>query len=80
MNDHETPPFSDARLAVPRPAEVPARQPFPLLASLAPVVGSVVIWAVTSSPFALVFAFLGPVIAVAGMADARLQARRTVRR
>ncbi|MET0990775.1 MAG: FtsK/SpoIIIE domain-containing protein [Lacisediminihabitans sp.] len=67
------------RLRLPRSPEPPPRHPFPLLASLAPVVGSVLIWAITSSPFALVFALLGPVIAVAGFADARVQARRAAR-
>ena len=68
------------RLSLPREMESPPRHPFPLLASLAPVVGSLVIWAITSSPFALVFAFLGPVIAIASMADARLQGRKASRR
>ena len=68
------------RLRLPRLPEPPPRHPFPLLASLAPVVGSVVIWAITSSPFALVFAMLGPVIAVASFADGRVQSRRTARR
>jgi S-DNA-T family DNA segregation ATPase FtsK/SpoIIIE len=80
VSDNQLLSARDVHLAVPRPIEIPPRPPFPLLASLAPVVGSVVIWAVTSSPFALVFAFLGPVIAVAGLADSRLQARRTGRR
>jgi S-DNA-T family DNA segregation ATPase FtsK/SpoIIIE len=73
-------PPAESRVALPRPPEVAPRHPFPLLASLAPLVGSVVIWAITSSPFALVFAFLGPVIAVASMGDARLQGRRARRR
>ena len=67
------------RLRLPRLPEPPPRHPFPLLASLAPVVGSVLIWAITSSPFALVFALLGPVIAVASFADGRVQGRRTAR-
>ena len=68
------------RVVLPRAADVGGRHPFPVLASLAPVVGAVVIWAVTSSPFALVFAVLGPVIAVASLGDSRLQARRQGRR
>lgn len=68
------------RLSLPRAIEMPTRHPFPLLASLAPVVGSIAIWAITSSPFALVFAFLGPVIAIASMADARVQGRKETRR
>lgn len=81
VQQHPTPQHpTPHHLAPPRPPETPPRQPFPLLASLAPVVGAVVIWAITSSPFALVFAFLGPVIAVASLADARLHGRRTARR
>ncbi|MES2171852.1 MAG: FtsK/SpoIIIE domain-containing protein [Actinomycetota bacterium] len=68
------------RVVLPRPPEQVPRHPFPVLASVAPVVGSVVIWAITSSPFALVFAALGPVIAMATMADSRWQARRSLRR
>lgn len=37
-------------------------------------------WAVTQSPFALMFAALGPVVAVASLADARIQQRRKLRR
>ena len=40
------------------------------------MVGSLLIWAVTHSPFALVFAFLGPVVALGSLADARFGARR----
>src|SRR6187402_519453 len=64
------------RVVLPRAPEEPARHPFPVLASLAPVIGAVLVWAITSSPFALVFAVLGPVIAVASLGDSRLQARR----
>lgn len=49
---------------------------FPIFASVAPVVASVAIWAVTQSPFALVFALLGPIVALASLADARRQGRR----
>jgi S-DNA-T family DNA segregation ATPase FtsK/SpoIIIE len=68
------------RVVLPRGADVPGRHPFPVLASLAPLVGAVVIWAITSSPFALVFAVLGPVIAVASLGDSRMQASRQRRR
>lgn len=53
---------------------------FPVIASIAPLAASGLIWAVTGSPFALVFGALGPVIAVATMADGRRQNRRTTRR
>lgn len=51
-----------------------------MVATLAPVVGSCVLWAVTRSPYVLVFALLGPVVAIASLADTALQARRTLRR
>jgi S-DNA-T family DNA segregation ATPase FtsK/SpoIIIE len=66
-------------VTLPRPPEPSSRQPFPVLASIAPVVGSLVIWAITASPFALVFAGLGPIIAIATMADSRWQGRRALR-
>lgn len=66
-------------LACPRPPE-PAEPPaFPVFASAAPVLASAAIWVVTQSPFALVFALLGPIVAVASLADARRQARRRAR-
>ncbi|MCU1545524.1 MAG: hypothetical protein JWP30_624 [Homoserinimonas sp.] len=64
-------------LALPAPPTISAKQPFPFLACLTPVVGALVIWGITGSPFALIFAFLGPVIAVASVADGSLHARRT---
>lgn len=62
--------------AVPRAAE---RVSFPLIASAAPVVAAVVIWALTQSPFVLIFAALGPVVAVASMLDGRRQNARRAR-
>jgi S-DNA-T family DNA segregation ATPase FtsK/SpoIIIE len=44
------------------------------------MLAAVVLWAVTRSPFTLMFAALGPVIAVASLADSRWSARRTARR
>jgi S-DNA-T family DNA segregation ATPase FtsK/SpoIIIE len=38
------------------------------------------VWAVTRSPYALLFAALGPVVAVAGVADQRVSGRRAARR
>ena len=67
-------------LALPREPEQARAHGFPFVAVLAPVIGSVLIWALTRSPFALVFALLGPLIAIASVADARLQSRRTARR
>lgn len=58
---------------------VPAEHPpysFPVIATLAPVAVSALIWTVTQSSFALLFALLGPVVAVASLADSRVQRRR----
>jgi S-DNA-T family DNA segregation ATPase FtsK/SpoIIIE len=68
------------RLAVPPAPVPPARPPFPLLAALAPVVVSLGMWVMTGSAYALVFAALGPVVALAGVADGARSRRRTVRR
>lgn len=71
---------SSSRIPLPRHPEPPARQPFPLLACLAPVVASGLIFAVTGSTFALIFAVLGPLVAMASLADSRIGGRRTARR
>jgi len=79
---HELSPVSVAqtRVAAPRPPESPAPYRFPLLATLAPVVASVIIWQVTGSAFALIFAAIGPITAIASLVDSRLGSRRTLRR
>lgn len=56
------------------------RAPFPVVASVAPLAAALVIWAITRSPFVLVFAVLGPIIAIATIVDARRHARRSQRR
>jgi DNA segregation ATPase FtsK/SpoIIIE and related proteins len=72
-----TPPTeTDEPIAAPRPRDDPRPVPFPLVASVAPLLASGVLWAITQSSFALVFALLSPVIAVAGMLDGRRHARR----
>jgi S-DNA-T family DNA segregation ATPase FtsK/SpoIIIE len=68
------------RIPPPRAPEAPAPYGFPVVATIAPVVASVAIWWLTNSPFALVFAALGPVTAVASLLDARVGSRRTSRR
>lgn len=67
------------RVTLPLPPQPPGRTDFPLIASIAPVLGSLVMWAVTQSPFALVFAFLGPVVAIASLVDSRLHGRKSLR-
>ncbi|WP_125132486.1 FtsK/SpoIIIE domain-containing protein [Microbacterium sp. 10M-3C3] len=59
----------DAPRAIPRPA-------IPWLASAVPVAGALAFWAFTGSAFALWFALLGPLIAVAGVVDGARTARR----
>ena len=49
---------------------------FPLFALITPVVTSVVLWLVTGSAYTLLFALLGPVMAVAQYLDAKRHARR----
>jgi len=68
------------RVTAPRPPEAPAPFRFPLLASIAPVVVAVAIWAITGSLFALIFAALGPVTALASFVDSKVGGRRARRR
>jgi S-DNA-T family DNA segregation ATPase FtsK/SpoIIIE len=67
-------------IAAPQAPEAARPYSFPVVASLAPVVGATLIWVVTSSSFALVFALLGPIVAIASVLDARIQGRRRGRR
>jgi S-DNA-T family DNA segregation ATPase FtsK/SpoIIIE len=46
---------------------------------MAPLAAAGAMWALTQSPFALIFAGLSPVIALAGVADGRRQSRRARR-
>ncbi len=68
------------RIPAPTPVSEPPRTGFPLVATLAPIVVSAVLFAVTRSPIMLLMAALGPVIAVATFADGRRQRRRARRR
>lgn len=52
---------------------------FPLFALFAPLVASCVLWAVTGSAYTLLFALLGPVMAVAQFADGKLHTRRSAK-
>lgn len=77
MSDSIPPSISGlSPLALPPRAPEPARAGFPWIASVAPVAGAMLVWAVTGSGFALLFAVLGPFVAVASMLDARRQAAR----
>lgn len=67
------------RIRLPTPREAPEKPTFPLLASAAPVVGALALWALTQSPLALVFAFLGPLVAIGGLIDSRRRHRKRTR-
>lgn len=49
---------------------------FPVFALIAPLVTSMVLWLVTGSAYTLLFALLGPVMAVAQFLDGRFHAKR----
>ncbi len=70
----------DPPLALPPRASQPVAQGFPWLAAVAPLAGAAVLWAVTGLALSLVFAALGPLVAVASVVDARRQGRRARRR
>lgn len=70
----------ETRIALPRPPSEPEPASFPLLASVAPVLGAGALWLLLQSPTVLVFALLGPVIALASLGDGRRQRRRRRRR
>ena len=66
----------DEPLSLPPAPGPPKRGPFPLVASVIPVVAAVAIWAVTGSLLALCFAALGPLMAVASLVDGARGGRR----
>ncbi|GAA2174525.1 hypothetical protein GCM10009846_20810 [Agrococcus versicolor] len=68
------------RLQLPLPPAEPPAPSFPVLASLAPIVGAGALWLVTQLSTMLLLALLGPVIALASLGDGRLQRRRALRR
>jgi S-DNA-T family DNA segregation ATPase FtsK/SpoIIIE len=68
------------RIPVPRLPEPSTPHRFPVIATIAPVAVSIALWVVTDSIYALMFAALGPVVAVGSAVDARIQRRRSARR
>jgi S-DNA-T family DNA segregation ATPase FtsK/SpoIIIE len=73
-------PVDDDALRLPAAWTPPARPPLPIVASTVPLVGAVVLWLVTGSIFSLLFAALGPLIAVATLFDGARGSRRDRRR
>lgn len=74
------PSLDGSDLALPPVWVPPQRPPLPLVASVVPVIGAVVLWLVTGSMLALWLAALGPLIAVATVADGARAARAGRRR
>ncbi|MCM3695850.1 FtsK/SpoIIIE domain-containing protein [Microbacterium oleivorans] len=70
----------DDPLSLPRRADPAPRPPLPLLTAVVPVIGAGVLWAVTGSAYALLFAALGPLIAIASVADAARTSKRAAKR
>lgn len=70
---------SDGPLRLPDPPADPVRPPIPVLSAVVPVIGAVVLWMLTGSIYALWFAALGPLWAVAALGDS-LRGRRRARR
>jgi S-DNA-T family DNA segregation ATPase FtsK/SpoIIIE len=64
------------RIPAPPIESEPQKPGFPLVATTAPVLVAGVLFAVTGSPFMLLMAVLGPVIALATLVDGRRQRRR----
>lgn len=72
--------LSDDPLTLPRRPEPAPRPPLPLLTVIVPVIGAVVLWAVTGSAYALLFAALGPLVAIASVLDASRTSKRAGRK
>lgn len=71
--------MSRAPIRLPSVPAAPDRSPFPIFASAAPVIASLLIWLITGSPFAILFAVLGPVVAIAAVLDSKRRGRKSER-
>lgn len=69
-----------ARLTLPSPPQQAEPGSFPLFASLAPVVGALVLYVFLQSPYVLLFALLGPLIAVSSVLDRKIGRGRALKR
>lgn len=70
----------DEPLRLPARPSPPARPPLPIATAIVPVIGAVVLWRLTGSVYALWFAALGPLVAVASVLDGLRTRRRAGRR
>lgn len=66
----------DENLSLPPAPTAASPVGFPLLATVAPLAAAGLIWSITGSAFALIFAVLSPLIAVASMVDSRRAGRK----
>ncbi|WP_104177287.1 FtsK/SpoIIIE domain-containing protein [Cryobacterium sp. Y50] len=66
----------DENLSLPPASSAAPPAGFPLLATVAPLAAAGLIWSITGSAFALIFAVLSPLIAVASMVDSRRAGRK----
>ncbi|WP_294180265.1 FtsK/SpoIIIE domain-containing protein [uncultured Schumannella sp.] len=73
-------PETPTRRPLPTLPSAPPRAPFPVAMAVIPVVLSLTMWLVTGSALVLVFAALGPLAALANVADGWRQRRRATRR
>lgn len=64
-------------LDLPTPPEDPEPAKFPLVATITPIFAAIVLFALTRSPFSLVFAALAPFTLIGSWLDSRGRARRT---
>src|SRR5690349_17292140 len=64
------------RMRLPAAPSAPRRAGLPVVAIVAPIVMAGVLWMMTSSPYVLLIAGLGPLMAIAGWLDGRRSARR----
>jgi S-DNA-T family DNA segregation ATPase FtsK/SpoIIIE len=67
------------RIPAPAVESAPPKPGFPVVATGAPLLVAGVLFAVTGSPFMLLMAVFGPVLALATLADGRRQRRRAAR-
>lgn len=75
----ETPKQDLSPVGLPNPPTPPAKTSVPLIGAVVPVVGAVIMFAITKSPFMLGFAALGPFMLVAGLFDRKRSSRRVKR-
>ncbi|MDO8382907.1 MAG: FtsK/SpoIIIE domain-containing protein [Microbacterium sp.] len=66
----------DEPLTLPAVPVAPTRASFPVVATIVPLIGGVALWAIIGSPFALLFALLGPLVALGGLIDHARSGRR----